>query len=209
MRPLLIPAAALALLTFCSPSRDRQSSETGMGGATSGGLSSNDTMQPVGSDTTATPSANATGTPTAMLSQLNVANTTEIQVSRLAAKQASSPQVKQIARKLQTDHTKNQQQLKALAQKLNLNLTSAQGGDVAAADSAALPSDLQGKSGAEFDKAFVRHEVEDHQANIDKIKNQMIPAAQNQQVKTYLQKTLTDMQGHLAALKRVQQQVGA
>jgi putative membrane protein len=209
MRPLLIPAAALALLTFCSPRRDRQSSESGMGGATSGGLSSNDTMQPVGSDTTATPSANATGTPAAMLSQLNVANTTEIQVSRLAAKQASSAQVKQIARKLLTDHTKNEQQLKALAQKLNLNLTSAQGGDVAAADSAALPSDLQGKSGKEFDKAFVRHEVEDHQANIDKVKNQMIPAAQNQQVKTYLQKTLTDMQGHLAALKRVQQQVGA
>jgi putative membrane protein len=193
MRSLLIPAAALVLLTFCSPDRDRQNRETGMGGAT---------------DST-TPPGETTPAPAAILSQLNVANTKEIQLAGLAAKKATSPQVKQVAQKLATDHTKNRAQLRALAQKLNLNLTSAQGANVAAADSVALPPDLQGKSGAEFDKAFVQHEIEDHQANIDKIRGQMIPGAQNEEVKAYLQKTVTDMEGHLAVLKRVQQQIGA
>lgn len=208
MRSMIIPAVTLALLTFCSPGRDRQNRETGMGGATAGGLSSNDTMPKAEYDSAA-PAGNATPTPAGILSQLNVANTTEIQLAGLAAKKAASSKVKQVARTLATGHTKNQEQLKALAQKLNLNLTSAQGGDIGAADSTALPDDLQSRSGAEFDKAFVRHEIEEHQANIEKIKSQMIPAAQNQQIKTYLQKTVTDMEGHLAALKQVQQQIGA
>src|SRR4051794_28406958 len=106
MRSMCFPAAAIALLTFCSPSSDRQNRESGMGGATAGGLSSNDTM-PASSSDTASPAGEATPTPTAMLSQLNVANTTEIQLGGMAAKKASSPQVKQIARKLVTDHTKN------------------------------------------------------------------------------------------------------
>ena len=208
MRSMYIPAAAIALLTFCSPSGDRQGRETGMGGATAGGMSSNDTMPTAGRDSAAS-AGQATPTPTAMLSQLNVANTTEIQLGGMAAKKATSPQVKQMARKLVTDHTKNRSQLRALAQKLNLNLTPAQGGDISVADSSALPSDLQGASGADFDKAFLRHEIEEHQTNIEKIRSQMIPAAQNQQLKTFLQKTVTEMEGHLAALQKAQQQVGA
>jgi putative membrane protein len=167
-------------------------------------------MSTSGGDTAASStSTNAPTTPAAMLSQLNVGNRTEIQVAGMAARKATSAQVKQVARKLVADHTMNESQLKALAKKLNLNLTSAEGGNVAAADSAALPSDLQGASGKQFDQAFVRHEIEDHQSNIEKIRNQMIPAADNPQVKMFLQKTVTAMEGHLAALKRVQQQVGA
>jgi putative membrane protein len=194
MRSMLIPTAVLALLTFCSPNRDRQNRETGMAGAT-GGLSSNDTMPTGGRD------AVAALTPAAILSQLNGANTAEIRLAGLAAKRAASPEVKQVAGKLATDHAKNLEQLRALAQKLNLNLTSAEGDNLSVGDSTALPADLQGKSGAEFDKAFVRYEIEEHQAKIEKIRSQMIPAAQNEQIKAYLQKTVTDMEAHLAALQ--------
>jgi putative membrane protein len=216
MRSMLLPAAALAVLTFCSPSRDRQTSDTGMGGATAGGLSSNDTMSTMpssagdtASSATSASSANTPATPAGMLSQLSIANMTEVQVAGMAAKKATSAQVKQVAKKLVTDHTMNESQVKALAKKLKVDLTSAQGGNVMAADSAALPSDLQAVSGKQFDLAFVRHEIEDHQSNIEKIRNQMIPAASDPQVKAFLQKTVTAMEGHLAALKRVQQQVGA
>ncbi len=194
-------AAALALLTFCSPARDRQNRETG-------GLSGNDTM-PTGGRDSAAPTEDATLTPAAILSQLNVANTTEILLAELAAKQAASRQVKQIARTLVADHSRNREQLQALAQKLSLNLPSAPVAQTDVADSTALPADLRDKSGAEFDKVFVRHEIEEHQANIEKIRNKLIPAAQNEQVRAYLQKTVTAMEGHLAALKLAGQQIGA
>jgi putative membrane protein len=194
MRSILTPAAALALLLFCSPDRNRQDPETGMGAA--------------GADSAA-PAGDATPAPAAILSELSLANIAEIQFTRVAAKQATSPQVKQVARKLAADHSRNLEQLRALAQKLDLNLTPAEPGGGTGADNTALPADLQGKSGPDFDRAFVRHEIEEHQANIEKIKTQMIPAAQDEPIKAYLQKTVTEMEGHLAALKRVEQQLGA
>src|SRR5215203_526336 len=108
----LFPAAALLILTFCSPANDRQSgSETASDGA--GGMSSHDTM-PMAAPPADT-SSNPTSTPAAILSQMNVANTTEIQLARMASKKASSPDVKRLAQKLMSDHTKNRQELMALA----------------------------------------------------------------------------------------------
>jgi putative membrane protein len=209
MRSVLLPAAALALLTFCSPGKDRQS-DTGMANDGSGGLSSRDTAPssapaPAGADTGASTEA----TPAAILSQMNVANTMEIQLSRMASKRATSPAVKRIATQLVTDHSKNRQQVTALAKKLNVSLTPAAGGNISAGDSAAMPAELQGTSGAEFDRSFVQHQIQLHQNNIQKIQNQTLPAVQEPQVKAYLQKTLKEMQGHLATLEKTEQQLSS
>lgn len=204
MRSVLVTAAVLALFTSCSPG-NRRSSETGMAEGGVGGLSTRDTMPSVAGDTAATSGAT---TPAAVLSQLYVANTTEIQLSRLAAKKAVSPKVKQVANKLAADHAKNREEERALAQKLSITLTPAALGD-AAPDSTAVPPELQGKTGAGLDRAFVEHEIKEHQANIEKIQNQLLPATQNAEVKAYLQKTLTAIQGHLASLQQVQQQLGS
>ena len=207
MRSALLPAAALALLTFCSPGNDRQS-DTGMANDAAGGMSSRDTAPssapaPAGGDTGASTEA----TPAAILSQMNVANTMEIQLSRMAPKKATAPAVKRIATQLVTDHSKNQQEVIALAKKLNVSLTPATGGNVSASDSAAMPADLQGKSGAEYDRAFVQLQIQAHQNNIQKIQSQLLPAAQEPQLKAYLQKTLKAMQGHLATLEQTEQQL--
>jgi len=208
MKTFWLPAAALALLLSCSSGDSRRGGDTGMADSAAGGMSSHDTMPTSGDSSTAV-GGNTTVTPEGVLSQMNVANTTEIQISTLASKKASSASVKQIAKKLAADHGKNRQEVRALAQKLNVDLTSAKGGSVSAADSAAMPAELQGKSGSEFDKAFVQHEIDDHQANIEKIETQIMPSLQNEQVKAYLQKTLTAMQGHLSSLQKVQQQLGS
>ncbi|HET6777853.1 MAG TPA: DUF4142 domain-containing protein [Gemmatimonadales bacterium] len=153
------------------------------------------------------PGARTEATPAAILSQMNVANTMEIQLSRMAAKQATSPAVKRIATQLVTDHNKNRQEVTGLAKKLNVSLTPAAGGNVSASDSAAMPAELQGKSGTEFDRAFVQHQIQLHQNNIQKIESQLLPAVQEPQLKAYLQKTLKAMQGHLATLEKTEQQI--
>lgn len=200
MRSVIFPAAALALLTFCSPGNNRRTGETGMATDTA--------ARPSTDSAAAAPGAEAVA-PAAILSQLYGANTTEIQVCKLAARKAASPAVKRIAGKLAADHAKNRQQEQALAQKLNISLTPPTGAGASAADSTALPSDLQGKTGRDFDKAFVDHEIKDHEDNIQRIQTQLLPAASNPEVKAYLQDTLTAMRGHLASLKQVQQQLGS
>jgi putative membrane protein len=209
MQFALLPTATLILLASCSPG-NRGSSETGMADGGGGGFNSRDTIASAPADSSAASGSNEASSPvSAVLSQMNVANTTEIQLASLAAKKAASPKVKQIATKLASDHAKNREQVRALAQKLSVSLTPGQGGNVAAADSAAMPPDLQGKAGREFDRAFIQHEISDHQSNIQKLQSQVIPSAQNADVKSYLQKTVTEMQGHLASLKQVQRQLGS
>jgi putative membrane protein len=209
MQRLWLPGALLGLLVACSSGDNRRGGDTGMADSAAGGMSSHDTMTSMPSDSARAVGGNTSATPEGILSQMNVANTTEIQLSTMAAGKARSPQVKQIARKLASDHTKNRQQVQALAQKLNITLTSATGGSVTASDSAAMPPDLSGKTGADFDKAFVQHEIQDHQSNIDKIEKQILPTVQNDQVKSYLQKTVTEMQTHLSSLKQIQQQLSS
>jgi putative membrane protein len=215
MRTVFIPVAVMAVLVSCS-SGNRRNTDTGMVEGGAGGLSTRDTIpsgamgSPRSDSTPATVDSSTTASsPAAILSQMNVANTMEIQLATLAARKASSPKVKQIARKLATDHSKNREQLRGLAQKLTVTLTPAQGGSVSAADSAAMPPDLQGKSGRNFDRAFVQHEIADHQSNIQKLQTQAIPSARDAAVKAYLQKTVTEMQAHLSSLKQVQQQLGS
>lgn len=208
MKLSVLPAATLLLLLACSSENNRRSGDTGMAEGAPGGLSTHDTMPSAMGDSAAV-GGNAEATPAAVLSQMNVANTTEIQLSTLATKKARSPEVKQIARKLVADHTKNREEVLALAQKVNVTLTPAQGGSISSGDSVAMPQDLQTKSGAEFDKAFIQYQIEAHQSNIERIQNQTLPSMQDEKIKAYLQKTVTDMQGHLAALQQVQQQLGS
>lgn len=206
MQNRLFSTAILALLGACSPQNNQRDGDTGMSKGAPGGISSRDTMRAVTADSAAMPGTGE-ATPVAILSQMNLANTAEIQLATIASRKATSPQVKQIARKLMADHTKNREQVLSLAQKAKVTLTPAQGGSMSAADSVALPADLQGKTGAEFDRTFIEHEINDHQSNIEKIQNQMLPSVQDPQIKSYLQKTVTEMQGHLASLQQVQQQL--
>jgi putative membrane protein len=208
----VLPSVLLVLLVSCSSGNPR-GSDTGMAQGGAGGLSTRDTL-PATSDTmsftrTDSSKTEATSAPAAILSELNVANTNEIQLSTVAANKARSPKVKQIARKLAADHAKNREELRALAQKLNVTLTPAQGGSVSPADRAALPVDLRAMSGRNFDRAFLDHEIEDHQSDIQKLQTQAIPSVQNADIKAYLQTTVTEMQGHLSSLKQVRKQLGS
>jgi putative membrane protein len=212
MRYAVLPTALLVLIVSCFPGNQR-SSETGMAEGGAGGLSTRDTM-PSTVDTMSFTRADSTGgteaasAPAAILSEMNVANTTEVQLSTLAAKKARSPKVRQTAHKLAGDHAKNREEVRALAQKLNATLTPGQGGSVSAADGA-MPPDLRGKSGRDFDRAFIEHEINDHQSSIQRLQTQAIPSVQNADIKAYLQKTLKEMQSHLSMLKQVRKQLGS
>jgi putative membrane protein len=208
MKSQVPTTAVLLLLIACSSENTRRNGDTGMAEGAPGGISTRDTMPSATGDTGAV-SGNGEATPAGVLSQMNVSNTTEIQLSALATKKASSPQVKEIANKLVAHHKKNREEVRALAQKVNVTLTPAQGGSVSSADSVAMPQDLQTLSGAEFDKAWVQYQINAHNANIQRIQNQTLPSVQDPQIKSYLQKTLTTMQGHLVNLEQVEQQLGS
>ena len=57
-------------------------------------------------------------------------------------------------------------------------------------------ANLKTLSGAAFDKAYIDHEVEYHQAVLDAVDKTLIPSAKNAELKALLQKGLKIFQGH-------------
>ena len=70
-------------------------------------------------------------------------------------------------------------------------------------------TDLQSKSGADFDKAYADAEVTYHQAVIDAIDQTLLPAIKNAELKAFVQKVGPAFQGHLEAAKQLRKQLGS
>jgi putative membrane protein len=115
----------------------------------------------------------------------------EVQVGQLAQKKAGSPAAKQIGQMMATDHTKANNELKALVQK--------KGGQVPAALDAkhqSMLDKISDKGGAEFDKAYFDLLEKAHKKDIAMFED----ASQNAKdpdLKAFAAKTLPILRGHL------------
>jgi putative membrane protein len=115
---------------------------------------------------------------------------TEVQLGQLAADKASSDDVKQFGQKMVTDHTKANEDLKTVASQQKIDLPTS------------LDSKHQGTidkltklSGADFDKAYVKEMVKDHDTDVKEFQKE----AQNGQdtaVRDFASKTLPTLQEH-------------
>jgi putative membrane protein len=122
----------------------------------------------------------------------------EVAAATLASTSASDAGVKSFADTLVKDHTAMNQQVAAAA---------GQADAAAPAPDASATADLQGKSGADFDRAFVDKMVADHQATIALFEN----AAQNastEEAKSLAQGALPKLQEHLQPAQDLQTKLG-
>jgi putative membrane protein len=122
---------------------------------------------------------------------------TEVELGNLAAQKASNKEVKQFAQKMVDDHSKANDLLK----------------QVAARDSIEIPAELDSKhksridklsklSGEQFDKAYVKDQLKDHQNDVrdfsDEAQNGSDP-----NVKAFASNTLPVLQEHLEMVKNL------
>jgi putative membrane protein len=85
----------------------------------------------------------------------------EIEFSKLAAERASSPEVKAFAQKMVDDHSKANDELKAIAQGKNMTLPA----NLSVKDKATRDR-LATLSGGPFDRAYMQTMVDDHVAAV-------------------------------------------
>ena len=135
------------------------------------------------------------------------ANTADIETSGLAANRASNKEVQALGKQFVRDHTAVRQQGRELAKKLGVKPTAPKPDQGAEAAATAL-KDLKAKHGADFDKAYLAHEIAFHQQVIDAINNTLLPAIQNAELKAFVQKVVPAFEGHLAAAKNLQSKLG-
>ena len=134
-------------------------------------------------------------------------NTTDVWAGRIAVKKAHSEDVRELGKMVATDHEGVQQAWRDLAKKLGI-IPAPPESDTRAEKLAKMVALLQSKSGAEFDKVYLQHEMEFHQSVIDAIKGTLLPAINNEQFRALVTEALPAFEMHLAHTKMVAKKLG-
>lgn len=142
-----------------------------------------------------------------ILAIFDQANSADISTGWLGAKYGNSEEVRALGRMVATDHVVVQQRGRDLAKKLGI-IPTPPDQDTSAAEHAKTVSLLQSKSGPEFDKAYLRHEIAFHRSVIDAITKTLLPAIKNSELKSLVKDVLPGFEHHLAATKAAAKKLG-
>jgi putative membrane protein len=138
----------------------------------------------------------------------DAANTADIETGRLAAERGSTKEVRDYGAMLARDHAAVRQQGRDLARKLGVTPTPPADDASAKAHAAAMAS-LRAKSGAEFDRAFLRHEAEFHKGVIDAVNGTLLPSIRNAELKAFVVKIAPAFQSHMLAAEHLEKKVAS
>jgi putative membrane protein len=132
------------------------------------------------------------------------ANQVDIDAAKVAKSKAKSADVKEFANTMIRDHEASNKQAKALVKKLKVKPEESETSKSLKAGGKENVAKLKKLKGAEFDKAYVEHEVAYHEKVLDAVNNTLIPNAQNPELKSLLEKTAPVLQAHLEHAKKLQ-----
>jgi putative membrane protein len=119
----------------------------------------------------------------------------EVKLGKLATEKAMSADVRKFGQRMVDDHTQANKQLMAIAERKGLK----------------VPTEMNRKdqetydrmarlSGAEFDRAYAKHMVEDHEEDISEFKDES-KNGQDEQIRAWATKTLPTLEEHLKMAK--------
>ncbi|MCE6991143.1 DUF4142 domain-containing protein [Dyadobacter sp. CY323] len=119
----------------------------------------------------------------------------EVALSKIAETKATDPKVKEFAKQMVTDHSKANDELKALAASKNITLPSASDEEKQKA-----AADLAGKSGTDFDKAYISQMKKDHDKTV-KLFEDGQKEVKDAELKAFIEKTLPVIKAHAEHVK--------
>lgn len=128
---------------------------------------------------------------------------TEVKAGQLAVDKASNPDVKAFGQQMVDDHSKANDQLKSVAQEEGMTLPT----DINAKQQA-MYDKLSKLSGADFDKAYVKSMVMDHQEDVKEFTKESTNG-KDPKIKGFASQTLPVIQGHLDKIKGIQSKMGS
>jgi putative membrane protein len=132
------------------------------------------------------------------------ANQVDIDAGKLASSMGSNADVKKFGQQMVTDHTGVNKQAVELVTKLKVTPKDNPTSQSLKAGGEANVANLKKMKGAAFDKAYVDHEVEYHQAVLDAVDKTLIPNASNADLKALLVKVRPAFVAHLEHAKQIQ-----
>ena len=196
-----LAALALAVVTWLGACAKKESAVTDSAKMADSQAAA--TTTPAPATDTAKPAAAALND--AQIAHIAVtANAIDSAAGVMAKKQGSAKSVKDFAQTMIDDHTAVNKKAVALATKLKVTPEDNDVSKSLKSGADASTSNLQGKSGADFDKGYIDNEVTYHQSVLDALDKTLIPGAQNAELKSLLEQVRPQIAAHLARAKDVQ-----
>jgi putative membrane protein len=121
----------------------------------------------------------------------------EVQLGELAKQNASSADVKEFARTMTIDHGKANAELKNLASKLRIDVPTR-----LSEKSQQKYNELSQKKGKEFDDAYSKLMVQDHQETIEKFRAESNNGQQHE-IRTWAEAKIPNLQHHLEMAQKM------
>lgn len=121
----------------------------------------------------------------------------EVQLGQLASQQGASDAVKQFGQRMVQDHTQANTQLQQLATQKGVALPTDMGNE-----NQQIMQQLSQLSGADFDRAYMNHMVEDHVKDVSSFQ-QEAQQGQDPDVKAFAAQTVPILQEHLQLARSI------
>jgi putative membrane protein len=192
----MVISLGLLGLSSCGGETSNMTVNTGRSAANTAEKAMNSAGNAVNSVSNAV-SGMTTSSPESFMKDAAQGGMAEVEMGKLASQKSQNPEIKKFGQMMVTDHTAAGNDLKALAAKKNITLPNDTGSHKSTIDS------LSKESGADFDKAYVKEMVSDHESDLKEFQKQ----AQNSSdpdVKAFAAKVVTVIQKHLAAINDIQ-----
>jgi len=132
------------------------------------------------------------------------ANQVDIDAGKLAETKGANKDVKAFGKQMVTDHTGVNQKAVALVTKLKVTPEDNPTSQSLKAGGADNVKNLQGLSGAAFDKAYIDHEVVYHVQVLEAIDKTLVPNAKNEELKALIIQVRPAFVAHLDHAKMIQ-----
>src|SRR4051812_25789702 len=117
----------------------------------------------------------------------------EVEMGKVAGQKAKSAEVKSFGQQMVTDHTKANNELKALAKKKGITLD--------------VKPEMENFSDTDFDKDYAKEMVKDHEKDVSEFEKEA-KNGKDPEVKAWANKTLPTLRHHLEMAKQMQDKVG-
>ena len=135
------------------------------------------------------------------------ANQIDIKYGEIAKKRSKNADILNFAETMIKDHGAVLAQASELVKKLNVTPKDNAVSKKLQSDAEQTRKNLNAKSGAAFDKAYIDNEVAYHKAVIDAVKNVLVPETENQELKDLLTNILPALDTHLQHAEMVQKKI--
>ncbi|HEX8391474.1 MAG TPA: DUF4142 domain-containing protein [Longimicrobium sp.] len=136
------------------------------------------------------------------------ANRAEIETGQLAVQRAESPAVRTYAQRMVTEHTQVEEQMRATLERAGIAPRETERSRALRQSTATTLVPLGQRTGADFDREYMRVQVQQHRWFLNALDESLVQAAANDALRTQLQRIRPAVATHLRDAERLLRTLG-